>query len=914
MTFAHAFLEAAAKCPAHPAVVSDEGTLTYAELVARARRHAGTLANRGVEPGDVVAHVLPRSERSVIAMIGGWLAGAAIAPMDAEWPRARIENAVGRVSARVVVSREPDGDWLVDDDGAPLTDVVDRNGDDLAYLITTSGSTGAPKVVRVAHRGLVPVLRAQIAAFELGPDARTLWMLSPSFDASLSDVGTALLSGATLVIASREAQRGGADLLRALRSHRITYVDLPPALLATIDPAELPASLRTVVIGGEAAPPARVRAWARRVRMLDVYGPTEATICTHVARCDEIEWTESRLGAPLPFVRQRVEDGELLLGGLSLALGYDDAALEAARFVMRDGERWFRTGDRVATRDDGALVLSGRVDRQRKLAGRLVSPEEIELRLSTHAAVREAAVVIDQAPIAFIVTASEVTDAALRVHVRAALPGWMTPSRFVRLDALPRTTSGKVDLAALGRVPLGRPRDTDPLRASMAEALGGDSVEEDDDFFDLGGDSLAALIFAATATADGLSLPVDAAYRARTPRAMRALASAAPKPIDELRRLADSAVLTSEGGPSVANGDAIVVTGATGFLGRYVVAELARRSDRPLIVLVRGANEAVARRRVAEAFEEAALTLPSRLDVIIGDTSRASFGLGAAVWQRLAFRTGDVVHVAARPSLVESLETLWADNVDGAREATRLANASGARLHHVSTLSVFVQGESAPSVICEDTPLEGSGPVHGGYAQSKWIAEAAVRASCPRARFVRPGLVVRASSGGGRAPRCALSAFLRGLVALGAVPDGPTRALSLDVTPVDHAARAIAALVLHGHDGATYHVAGPAPVPLEALVSALADAGARLDVVSPDELRTRARRAATSSDVSLAFLGAARRMLGGTQHDASDLFLATGRRFDARLAKAVLSPLGIECPAADATLLGRYARLALEGA
>ena len=158
-----------------------------------------------------------------------------------------------------------------------------RSSSDLAYVIYTSGTTGRPKGVAVEHRGLVGLLDAQIKAFDLRPESRVLLFLSQSFDASLSDIGTPLLSGAAACIETAlelSASFSPNVLAETLRNRRITHVDLPPALLAVLDVNDCPPSLETIVIGGEVCPVEVVQRWSRKVRLVNVYGPTEATICT----------------------------------------------------------------------------------------------------------------------------------------------------------------------------------------------------------------------------------------------------------------------------------------------------------------------------------------------------------------------------------------------------------------------------------------------------------------------------------------------------------------------------------------------------------------------------------------------------------------------------------------------------------
>jgi len=228
------------------AIEERDRSVTYRELIEQAWAFAAT-----IRAGDVVELAATRTTNFIARCIGAWLAGAAWAPIDPGDPRGE------RLRVRIAAAR-----------GVP----------ELAYVIPTSGSSGEPKAVMVSHRGLPGLVRAQIEAFALAPGARALWLHAPVFDASISDWTTTLVAGGTLVIPS------GGPLRTELERRAITHVDLPTALLAEL--AEPPAGLRVVVLGGAPCPPERVAALAERVRVIVVYGPTEATICSSLVVVD----------------------------------------------------------------------------------------------------------------------------------------------------------------------------------------------------------------------------------------------------------------------------------------------------------------------------------------------------------------------------------------------------------------------------------------------------------------------------------------------------------------------------------------------------------------------------------------------------------------------------------------------------
>jgi amino acid adenylation domain-containing protein/thioester reductase-like protein len=506
------FLMRARAQPEAPAILEDGRVVhTYESLARTALRIGASLHRRGAGPDALVGVAMPKSADFVAAVLGVWAAGAAFTALDPALPAARraVQIREGRIGWVLTSPAHPGDIGDIGDAadlGAPgpahaaeggdtlappgLIDLIDVatcqdeglrepvpcQPEHLAYAFWTSGSTGRPKGVAVEHRGLPGMLGQQITAFGLGPGQRSLFLLAIGFDASVSDIGTALLSGACLCIESALARPDAETLQALLRARAITYVDIPPSLLALLDPAAAPPSLATVVIGGEVCPVETVRAWATRVRLVNVYGPTEATVCTSLGACTP-DWGRPLLGAPLDDVLYRVVDaelrevpdgepGQLAIGGVQVARGYiAQPALDAVRFVALDGNdgggaRWFLTGDAVVREPGGAYRYLGRLDRQIKIRGQLAAPEELEAALAAHPGVARAHVHVRghagrTALIAFASARSSahaLTPDSLRAHLSERLPAWLLPQRIEILDALPETATGKIDGAALAAV------------------------------------------------------------------------------------------------------------------------------------------------------------------------------------------------------------------------------------------------------------------------------------------------------------------------------------------------------------------------------------------------------------------------------------------------------------------------------
>ncbi|WP_329168719.1 non-ribosomal peptide synthase/polyketide synthase [Streptomyces sp. NBC_01267] len=393
-----AFAAQVAAVPGAVALVCGGVELSYGELDVRANRFAHALIARGVGPEQVVAVSLPRSVESVVAVLGVLKAGAAYLPVDPAYPRSRIAFMLDDARPAVVVDDPAmvvGGDWPDTDPGVAL-DVRHP-----AYVIYTSGSTGRPKGVVVGHGGVASLVAGQIERFAIEPGSRVLQFASPSFDASVSEIFTALLGGATLVLPV------AADPLAALTDPGlgVTHVTVPPSVLAAVPDGTVTVS--TLVVAGEACSPELVQRWAPGRRMINAYGPTETTVCATMSDPLSPGSGVPPIGRPIANARVYVLDdrlqpvppgvtGELYVAGAGLARGYlDRPGLTAGRFVacpFGPGERMYRTGDLVRRRPDGELEYVGRADQQVKVRGFRVEPGEVEAALAEHPAVARAAV------------------------------------------------------------------------------------------------------------------------------------------------------------------------------------------------------------------------------------------------------------------------------------------------------------------------------------------------------------------------------------------------------------------------------------------------------------------------------------------------------------------------------------------
>ncbi|KAF7600495.1 MAG: non-ribosomal peptide synthetase [Candidatus Dactylopiibacterium carminicum] len=511
--------------------------LSYAELDVRTRALAGALRQRGVAADALVAVALPRSLELLIALVAVLRAGGAYLPLDLAHPAERLARVVALAGPRCALvhaedaARLPDGldclppeRWPAQADAAPLPVVRPTQA---AYVIYTSGSTGEPKGVMIEHRAIVNRLEWMRQHYGFAPGERILQKTPATFDVSVWEFFLPLITGCTLVIAPPEAHRDPAWLTSILRDQRIGTCHFVPSMLSAFlaTPGARGLQLQRVFCSGEELPaPLRDRFHATLSGELhNLYGPTEAAV-------DVSYWPAGRddhahpvpIGFPvwntwLYVLDERMRPlppgvaGDLYLGGVQLARGYlgrDD--LTAERFLAdphRPGERIYKTGDLARWREDGAVIFLGRSDHQVKLRGLRIELGEIEAAIAAYPHVVRGEVIVredragDKRLVAYVQPRAEYDAGQLRVHIAAKLPDYMVPSAIVELEDWPVTANGKLDRKALPAptqsVSAQRPPQTateQALARLYAEVLGlAATPGAEADFFDLGGDSLAAV-------------------------------------------------------------------------------------------------------------------------------------------------------------------------------------------------------------------------------------------------------------------------------------------------------------------------------------------------------------------------------------------------------------------------------------
>ncbi len=762
------------RTPDSIAVVFHDQQWTYCELEEHANAIAAFLRSLGVGPDTLVGLCVERSPHMLAALLGIHKAGGAYIPLDPTFPLERLTFMLDDSSATVLVTQtsltalfpEYSGKVVLLDEYMNLRSSEINNQSrltlpprsipssknnserndpsNLAYVLYTSGSTGKPKGVMIPHRALINFLTSMQDQPGLNSDDVMLAVTTLSFDIAGLELYLPLVTGAKVVIADRETASDPSLLMKEIERCGATVMQATPATWRMLIDAGWQGKIDLKILcGGEALfADLADQLLERGNELWNLYGPTETTIWSTIYHIEKSRRDVSTggtvpIGHPIANTQIHILDsnlrpvplgviGDLYIGGDGLSRGYlNYPELTSERFINNPFDPSsviYKTGDIARYLSDGNVEFLGRSDQQVKVRGYRIETGEVEVALAGHPAVQQAVVVArkenssDASLVAYVVPAEDEKEAdpgQLRAFLRKKLPDYMIPSTFVPLDVLPMTPNGKVDRRAL----LALSHDRYAQRADYvapqtlneqaianlcAEVLDLERVGLHDNFFDLGGNSLIAT---------RLVFQLQEHFQVRLPL-MRLFETPTVAGLDE----------------HTADPKHILLTGATGFLGAYLLNGLLKKTHATIHCLVRDNSTEDGLQRLKKNLEYYQLwneTFIPRILVIPGNLDRPRFGLSSTQYETLAGELDVIYHNGAMVNFVYPYHALKPVNVESTHEVLRLASAKKLKpVHFVSSISVFMKGDLHERGICyENANLEEVGVPFGGYGQSKWVAE-----------------------------------------------------------------------------------------------------------------------------------------------------------------------------------------------
>ena len=882
--------------PDKTALIASDAVLTYEDLNKMANKIAHSLIDKGISVGDIVAFSLTRKSYLVSCILGILKAGAAYLPIDSAFPQERINYILSDSKVKFYITDDNIDELLsFGNEANPATTVKKEN---LCYCIYTSGTTGLPKGVLITHASVSTfVHKNDVNAFQssLITNCDTVICCnSVTFDIVLQEIFLPLVNGLTVVLFpdTKMDNRFFIDNLQWGGKYGLitTPTKLEMFLQDNFYCTKIIKNCSVIMSGAEIFLPSlfvQLRRYTDAI-IFNGYGPTETTCGVLYSRIDNSE--DISIGKPIANTQIYITDkylkpvpigviGELCIAGDSVGIGYlNRAGLTAEKFVNNPfGKgKLYRTGDRAYWREDGSVVYVGRMDFQVKIHGLRIELGEIENAVSSINGILQAVAIVCQKNdghqyISTYYTGAELANQEIRNELGKKLPKYMIPNVIMHLDELPLTSSGKIDRKELPIVDFDssdysveyiKPNGIleQSLANIMEKVLHHSPIGRNDDFFAIGGDSLAAIEFASTAHCEGIYFPLQSVFDNPTVKLLAANIEKSDKKavcykeedfadIEQLLEKNNNQTLQKPKEVSVGN---ILITGATGYLGAHILADYLEHDTGTAYCLVRGKKQSESEERLSEVLKfyfNDKYSGNNRINVICGDLQQNSFGLQDEVYFKLASSVKMVINAAASVKHFGVYNYFYETNVKTVKRLADFCHDSDVKLIHVSTLSVSGNsfGDDFNGYVSDkekqfsEKNLFIGQPLDNVYIRSKFEAEKEVFRAMLKglaANVVRMGNLTNRLSDGVFQINYNTNAFLKrfkGILELEVYPNYLSD-IYVEFTPVDEAAHAIMEIARHFNTKQTvFHINSTKVIYVKKLVEYLNGCGYNMKAVSGKE-------------------------------------------------------------------------------
>jgi amino acid adenylation domain-containing protein len=883
------FESAAKKTPDHIALLACDCSYTYAELNAEANKVANALLKLGVQKEERVAFMLRRTSRVLVAMLGVLKAGCAYIPLDPEYPEERIAHILSDSGAKHLLE-DADIDKLLEEQNTNNPN-IEVSPDNLAYIIYTSGSTGKPKGVMIEHRGIANYvdphpLNIHVHAM-VEENVRMMSITTVAFDMFLKESMTTLCNGLTLVFACDDAARDPSLLAKLFEETNANAFNTTPSVMMEL--TEYPTLLsaiqkcKIIMCGAEKYPEVLLKRLRTGARLFNTYGPTEISVSCNGKELTDV--SRVTVGKPLLNVTEQIIDtdgnalpcgmtGELIVGGRGVARGYVNLPeLTAERFININGERYYKTGDIARWTADGEIEILGRNDSQIKLRGLRIELGEIENALQAIEGVGACAVVIRKLQnadhlCAYYTAAHEIPPEEIKEKLKRTLTGYMIPTAYLQLPVMPKTPGGKTDTRALpaptllgqGDYVAPQGETEEKLCAVFAEVLGLERVGATDNFFEIGGTSLAVtrIVIAAENAAlygeNGEKISYSNVFLSPTPRELASTlnsghtssAAAIGGTKTKGRKydysqihsiLAENNINTFRQGGTRKIGN-VLLTGATGFLGIHILFGLLKTTNSHICCLVRQGKNIDAEKRLRNLlfyyFEDAS-DFSGRLRVIEGDMTD-----NACLANINDINT--VINCAANVTHFAKDSNTFNVNIGGVKNLISFCKKNNARLIHISTASIAglsVGGFPSKEVVMDETMLYFGQNLENQYIHSKFMAERAVLEAALKgldAKIMRVGNLMARKKDGEFQINAKANSFLGRLRAYHAIGYFPYSSyhMTTELAPIDSTTAAVLRLAETSASCRVFHPYNNHKLFMGDIVLTMKDLGITIDMAEDD--------------------------------------------------------------------------------
>lgn len=844
-----AFLQTANTQAGHIAIEHQGRQVSYGELLAKVKTYAQQLEGMGLKPGHLIALALTRGVDAIALSLAALQLEAGYLFIDPHGPADRNTTVLKDASPDLIIgettkplygfqgvycSVETLGQTRLAIASSPREALTG-----LAYLIYTSGSTGKPKGVMIGQQAMAAFVAQSRQSYSISNQDRVLQFAPLIFDTSIEEIFVSLCAGATLVLRNDEMLASCEAFLATCQQWQISVLDLPTAywheLAYCLSPGQLPDCLKTVIIGGEAAQTERVNQWHQasqgKVALLNTYGPSEATVVATFSKPQAGK--PLTIGQPLPgrsvmvvdengHLQPKGESGELVILGPGVGLGYLNLPEKTREAFVRHGQHTgYRSGDRVCINEDNELVYLGRLDNETKISGYRINPEEIESALVKLQGVEDATVLVTSGSgikrlNAFLATNQGWNTASVRAALVGALPDPMLPNHVVCMPALPKNSAGKTDRklleSHLQAQDTGNNHSNPIAQAVISvwqDILGTPEIQLNDDFFLLGGQSLQT-IQVANRLSQWLKREIQVPLLFDNPVAsdlVEALQNEtstkdAGSTKQQVLAVTQQGINEINALPPNLNrpGSTMLFTGASGFVGRHLLAELLAQTQQKIVCLMRAKNLQHGAEKLYSALAPLGikkLQIEQRVEIVLADFEQPNMGLTDQQLAALTRQIGTIWHCAANTSVMRDVTSLLLANTETTKHLAMLAKRSGATFHHISTIAV---APTENGKLPEDF-IDWHDGLGDGYQQSKWASEQLLRGvtdgSFPIYVYRLPRVSGHSETGASNEKDLAWN-LVRSSIRLEAYPQ-----LKVNEwwTPVDQTASALLTLATHGKPG-----------------------------------------------------------------------------------------------------------------
>jgi amino acid adenylation domain-containing protein/thioester reductase-like protein len=917
-TIQELFEEVADKMADCTAAVFDGKSITYSELNGKANQLARLLRIRGLKQHSIAGIMVERSLEMLIGLLAVLKAGGAYLPIDPDFPEERIKYMLNDSRAKFFLTQSdfkdiayPDMDMIYIDDEAiycgdssnPINSTAASN---LACVLYTSGSTGKPKGVMVEHKNILSYIIGFIDEFNVTSEDVVLQQASFTFDVFMEEVFSALLTGGKVVIPKHQQILDIYSLHDFLRRYSITLVSCSPFLLKELNKLPPVQSVRLFISGGDVLKYKYVSSLINYSTVYNTYGPTETTICASYYKVTAGCSHNIPIGKPTAnsaiYILDKYNNlqpigapGELCITGSGVTGGYiNNRDLTLDKFVenpFTKGKMMYRTGDLARWLPGGNLEFLGRMDHQVKIRGFRVETGEVETQLLKHELINETIILAKENTTgskylcAYFCSSGEPSIKELREYLSKSLPEYMIPSYFVQIDTLPLTTNGKVDINCLPEPQYNFdsqenyvPPESfteEKIAAVWSEVLEIEKVGTKDDFFELGGDSLKAIIIVSKLMED-FDIEINDIFECRTIGELAKRASfnkgnlkikveeavksikinRTPETRRKHQRILNQAITSYVNSNRLyrlkplsgrIRYNSILLTGTTGYLGVYLLHDLLTRTSSSVYVLLRNTEEKKTEDRLTEKlafyfgsrFYE---RYKNRIYVVGGDLAQENLGIDQNEYERLSQQIDCIINCAAYVKHYGHYKDFYETNVKGV-ENLGLFAALGLKkaLNHISTISIAHGKQQEESIIyLSEYDICLSNDTSNYYLKSKLEAEKLLiklREKGISVNIFRTGNIVFSSGNGKFQENIEDNAFysqIKAFIKLGVMPISDEK--TFDFSYVDYVSNSIIRLFDKVElQNEVYHIVNPNRVSLHQIGTFLRNTGIKIKLINTED-------------------------------------------------------------------------------